>query len=71
MLTLDQPYTTNGEGKLTKGPISTNGRYSLSKDTFFENNYSTLISAKKRTYSVKWEYGATLGGNIMMRKFRN
>lgn len=62
-------YTTNGEGKLYKGsPISTNGRYSLSKDTFFENNYSTLISAKKKDIFSKLGAAATLGGNIMMRE---
>ena len=34
-----------GESKQYGGsPLSPNGRYSLSKDTFIEKNYSTLIS---------------------------
>jgi TonB-linked SusC/RagA family outer membrane protein len=62
-------YTTNRESKLYKGsPISTNGRYSMGKDTFFENNFSTLISAGKKDLVGKLGVASTVGGNIMMRE---
>ncbi|MBJ7879799.1 SusC/RagA family TonB-linked outer membrane protein [Gelidibacter salicanalis] len=59
-------YTTNGESKQYAGsPLSNNGRYSLSKNTFIERNYSTLIVASKDNLFGKFGGSVTLGGNLM------
>ena len=59
-------YTTNGESKQYAGsPLSNNGRYSLSKNTFTESNFSGLIVASKDELFGKFGGSATLGGNLM------
>ncbi|MCX2451074.1 SusC/RagA family TonB-linked outer membrane protein [Pedobacter sp. PLR] len=62
-------YTTNSDSKLYAGsPSSTNGRYSLSKRTFTETNFSALVTAKKDNLFSKVGGVLTLGGNIMSNK---
>lgn len=59
-------YTTNTESKLYAGsPLSQTGRYGMGKQTHFENNFSTLIMAKKDNLFGKFGGSATLGGNLM------
>ena len=59
-------YTTNTENKLYAGsPLATNGRYSMGKQTHFENNFSTLIMASKDNLFGKVGGALTLGGNLM------
>ena len=59
-------YTTNTENKLYAGsPLSATGRYGLGKQTHFENNFSTLIMAKKDNIAGKFGGAMTLGGNLM------
>lgn len=62
-------YTTNGESKVYAGsPISENGRYSLSKNTFIERNYSAMMVAAKDNVFGKFGGSVTVGGNLMYRK---
>ncbi|MGV8963054.1 MAG: SusC/RagA family TonB-linked outer membrane protein [Candidatus Saccharimonadaceae bacterium] len=62
-------YTTNTESKLYAGsPLATNGRYSMGKQTHFENNFSTLIMAQKDNLFGKVGGAATLGGNLMQQQ---
>lgn len=59
-------YTTNTESKLYAGsPLSASGRYSMGKQTHFENNYSTLIMASQDNLVGKFGGAVTLGGNLM------
>lgn len=59
-------YTTNTESKLYAGsPLSLTGRYSMGKQTHFENNFSTLIMASKDNVVGKFGGALTLGGNLM------
>ncbi|GAB1451805.1 SusC/RagA family TonB-linked outer membrane protein [Draconibacterium sp.] len=59
-------YTTNTENKLYAGsPLSATGRYSMGKQTHFENNFSTLITASKDNLFGKFGGSAALGGNLM------
>lgn len=59
-------YTTNTESKLYAGsPLSQTGRYGMGKQTHFENNFSTLIMAKKDNLFGKFGGSAILGGNLM------
>lgn len=63
-------YITNTEAKIYGGsPLTTNGRYSLGKQTFTETNYSTLITASKDDIISKVGAMATVGGNLMAQKF--
>ncbi len=63
-------YTTNNETKLYGGsPLSPTGRYSLGKDTHFENNYSALIMAQKDELVGKFGGALTLGGNLMEQQW--
>jgi TonB-linked SusC/RagA family outer membrane protein len=59
-------YTTNTESKLYAGsPLSATGRYSMGKQTHFETNYSTLITASKDNLFGKVGGALTVGGNLM------
>ncbi len=63
-------YTTNYETKRYSGsPIDPNGNYSLGKETFYENNFSTLITAQKDNIFSKLGATASVGGNIMDQEF--
>lgn len=63
-------YTTNTEGKRYAGsPIQPNGAFSMGKETFFENNFSTLFTAKKDNIFSKVGGSASVGGNIMDQQF--
>ncbi|NLD23813.1 MAG: SusC/RagA family TonB-linked outer membrane protein [Bacteroidales bacterium] len=62
-------YTTNTENKLYGGsPAATGGRYSMGKQTHFENNFSTLIMASKDNLFGKVGGALTLGGNLMQQQ---
>ncbi|WP_034041812.1 SusC/RagA family TonB-linked outer membrane protein [Wocania ichthyoenteri] len=57
-------YTTNTESKVFAGTSSTS-TYGLGKNTFIEQNYSTLIAASKDNIFGKLGGSVTLGGNLM------
>ncbi|HET8736544.1 MAG TPA: SusC/RagA family TonB-linked outer membrane protein, partial [Pricia sp.] len=62
-------YTNNSEAKQFGGsPLSTNGRYSLGKDTFIEENYSLLINGSKSDLIGKLGISFVLGGNLMAQQ---
>ena len=62
-------YTTSTESKLFSGsPLSSTGRYSLSKNTFSETNYSFLLSAAKDNILGDFGGSMNLGGNLMERE---
>lgn len=62
-------YTTNYENKTYGGsPISTTGQYSLGKNTFFENNYTLAVNARKNDLVGKWGGSLSLFGQIMKSK---
>ncbi len=62
-------YTTNTENKLYAGsPLAATGRYSMGKQTHFENNYSTLITASGDNLFGKFGGSASVGGNLMEQK---
>lgn len=63
-------YTTNTETKLYAGsPLSATGRYSMGKDTHFENNFSTLVTAQKDELVGKFGGALSLGGNLMEQQW--
>lgn len=63
-------YTTQLENKLYAGsPMSATGRYSFRSDTFYENNLSFLVAARKDNLINKLGGAASFGGNLMSRKF--
>lgn len=63
-------YTTNTETKRYAGsPYQPNGGYGLGKETFYEHNFSTLITAKKDNLFSKFGTSGSLGGNIMDQEF--
>jgi len=63
-------YTTNIEEKRYSGsPIQPNGSFKTGKETFFENNFTGLISGKKDNLISKIGVDGKLGGNIMMREY--
>ncbi len=62
-------YTSNTENKLYAGsPNSTTGNYGIGKQTYQENNYSTLITATKNNVFGKLGGNITVGGNLMAQK---
>lgn len=62
-------YTTSSDAKVYGGsPITATGRYSLSKRTFTETNFSALLTAKQDNLFSKVGGVLTLGGNIMNNK---
>lgn len=63
-------YTTNSEGKRYAGsPIQPNGNFNMGKETFYENNFSTLFIARKDNIFSKVGGSASIGGNIMDQQF--
>ena len=50
---------------LQEAHFQTTGRYSLSKNTFIEKNYSALLVASKDNIFGKFGGSVTLGGNLM------
>lgn len=62
-------YTTNYENKTYAGsPISATGQYGLGKNTFFENNFTLALNAKKDNLVGKWGGALSLFGQIMKQK---
>ncbi len=62
-------FTNNLENKYWAGsPAPANGRYSTSKETFRETNYSALLIAQKDNVFGKLGGNVTLGGNLMHQK---
>lgn len=62
-------YTTNFESKVYGGsPLTPSGRFGVSKQTFSEFNYSTLITAQKDNWIDKLGVAASVGGNLMQQK---
>ena len=62
-------YTTNTENKLYAGsPLTPSGRYSMGKQTHFENNYSALIMARRDDLFGRFGGSFMLGGNLMERQ---
>lgn len=59
-------YTTTTDSKLySLSPLSATGQYSYGKTSFYENNFSALISAKKDNLIDRLGGAAQLGGNLM------
>jgi TonB-linked SusC/RagA family outer membrane protein len=62
-------YTTNYSNKTYSGsPLATTGQYSLGKNTFFENNYTVALNARKDDLFGKWGGALSLFGQIMKTK---
>ena len=62
-------FTNETERKLNGGsPLASTGSYSLSKETFMESNYSTLLNARKDNLFGKFGANLTLGGNLMTQR---
>ncbi len=62
-------YTTNYESKLYAGGRHTPaGRYTLGKETFFEHNFSTMLSGGKDNLIDRLGVSGTIGTNIMMQE---
>ncbi|AIM35813.1 collagen-binding protein [Sphingobacterium sp. ML3W] len=62
-------YSTNYNDRIYSGsPLATTGRYSLGKNTFFENNYTIALNARKDDLVGKWGGSASLFGQIMNTK---
>lgn len=62
-------YTNNRETKQFSGsPLSPNGRYSLSKDTFIEENYTALLNGSKSDILGKIGVSFTAGAQMMKQK---
>ncbi|MFS4417445.1 SusC/RagA family TonB-linked outer membrane protein [Maribacter sp. 2307ULW6-5] len=62
-------YTNNGEAKQFAGsPLSPNGRYSLSKDTFIEENYLALLNGSKSDLWGKVGLNFTVGAQLMSQR---
>ena len=63
-------YTTNTETKRYSGsPFQPTGGFSLGKETFYEHNFSTLITARKDNLFSRFGVAGSLGGNIMDQEF--
>lgn len=62
-------YFTESESKLYAGsPNSTNGRFSMGEQKFYENNFSFLLTAQKDRIVNNFGGTVTFGGNLMERK---
>ncbi len=62
-------YTTKTENRVYAGsPMAANGMFSMGKETFFENNFSYLISASKDNLIDRLGVAANFGGNVMMQE---
>lgn len=68
----DMYFTDVDTRTYSGGPISGNGRYSVSQERFYENNYSFLLVANKDNVVDKFGGTVSFGGNIMeqRRKFQ-
>jgi TonB-linked SusC/RagA family outer membrane protein len=65
-------FTTNYESKLYAGGRHTPaGQYSKSKDTFFEHNFSGMLTANKDNLIDRLGIAGTFGANIMMQESSN
>lgn len=63
-------YNTSTESKLYAGsPLVTGGRYSNGKQSFYETNYSAILSARKDNLIKKLGGAFTLGVNLMSQQF--
>ncbi len=63
-------YTTSSEGRTHAGsPLTTNGNFRLGKETFFEHNFSGLLSASRDNVIDRLGIAGNFGGNIMMQEF--
>ena len=59
-------YTTSTETKLYAGsPGNLTGNYGIGKQTFYENNFSSLFTAKKDNLFGKLGGSILVGGNLM------
>lgn len=59
-------YTTNTESRLYSGsPLSATGRFSMGKQTHFENNFSAMILAQRDNLFGLVGGSVMLGGNLM------
>jgi len=62
-------YTNNAETRQFAGsPLSPNGRYSLSKDVFIEENYMALVNGSKSDILGKLGVSFTVGGQLMQQR---
>lgn len=62
-------YTTTNTKKLyTGGNVTPEGRYEEGSETFYENNFSFLATARKDNLFSKLGGFLTFGGNIMQQK---
>jgi len=62
-------YTNNAESKQFSGsPLSPNGRYSLSKDVFIEENYIALVNGSKSDIFGKFGVSFTAGAQLMQQR---
>ncbi|WP_422081338.1 SusC/RagA family TonB-linked outer membrane protein [Ulvibacterium sp.] len=62
-------FTNNTESRQFAGsPLSPNGRYSLGKDTFIEENYMLLVTGSKSDILGKLGLSFTAGGNLMQQR---
>ena len=65
-------FTTNYETKLyAGGRHNPSGSYSLSKETFFEHNFSGMLTGNKDNLIDRLGVSATLGANVMMQESSN
>lgn len=65
-------FNTKYETKLyTGGRHTPQGRYSVSKDSFFEHNLSGMLTANRDNLIDRLGVAATLGANIMMQESSN
>lgn len=63
-------YTTNFENKRFSGsPVMPTGTYGMGKETFFENNFSGLLSARKDNIYKELGIAGNFGANIMMEEY--
>lgn len=62
-------YTTNTERRMyAGGPLAPNGQFSMGKETFFEHNFSYLISANQDNIIDRLGVSGSFGGNVMMQE---
>lgn len=64
-------YTTSTDNRLNAGsPLATNGRFSMGKETFYENNFSYLLSASQDNIIDRLGIAANFGGNLMTQEWQ-